>query len=253
MTQDATDTSINTPILTLSRIETQSFLKAVDCVRHTLPDPTQKDAQRHLYAYHVDRGPAGGYVTATDGYRASRWAFFASTKAPAFCGPVAVADVEAEAYCKERHGAVSLTPVEGISYPDVSQAVRKAMQGAVWLGRITRITLLLRVVSAFERFGFASIKIDFQGADVHIMAEDKEVGIKASIPNAIEGNNAIEGDGARKVCYIEPDYLSGALRAIERGKLNNSEVAAELSPRAIRLTVMNGSSMAGEELIMRRQ
>jgi hypothetical protein len=243
-----TDTVATTdyiPRLNLVGNDAREFLAAVDRVKHALPGPDQRVTQWRLYAYHVDKARTSGYVTATDGYRASRWVFHA-TESPAFCGPVTVADVDA---CrKERNGALSLPLADGISYPDVWRAAREAMRGAVRLGRITRIAPLLRAVSAFERAGFDSIVVCWKDADVRIADEEAEAGLKivAHVANATEGE-------AEAACAINPAYLAGALRAIERGKINGNEVIAELSLHALRLAVMNGAALVAEEVIMTRR
>jgi hypothetical protein len=242
-----TDTTTNyVPRLTLAANDVREFLAAVDRVKHALPGPTQRVTRWWLYSYHVDvdKDRTSGYVTATDGYRVSRWVFHVTTEAPAFCGPVTVADIDD--YHKARSGALSLPMAAGISYPDVWRSAREAMRGAVRLGRITRIAPLLRAVSAFERAGFNSIRFYWKGAAVHITAEEAEANLKimAHVENATEGE-------AEAACCINPEYLAGAMRAIER-KPSNSEVVAELSPAALDLSVMNGAILVGEELIMTR-
>jgi hypothetical protein len=238
------DTWPGTPRLTLDGADARAFWKAVDCAKHALPGPVQRATWWYLYSYHVDCGPAGGYVTATDGYRASRWAFHLAEPGPEFYAPVNAADVDE---CrKARNGAVSLLPSSNITYPDVQRSVRAAMQDAVRLGRVTRVTPLLRAVSAFERAGFDSIKIGFRG-DVYIVAEDE----KASLRIRSRIANVIYGD-ARGLCAINPAHLAGALRAIERG-LGNNDVVAELSPQALRFRVLDGDNiLVAEELIMTR-
>jgi hypothetical protein len=121
------------------------------------------------------------------------------------------------------------------------------MQDAVRLGRVTRVTPLLRAVSAFERAGFASIKIGFRG-DVYIVAEDEEANltVRSRVANVIYGDE-------RGSCAINPAYLAGALRAIERG-MGNNDVVAELSPQALRFRVLDGDNiLVAEELIMTRR
>jgi hypothetical protein len=218
-------------------------LRAVERAKHALPGSVQKETHWWLYAYYVDCDQTGGYVTATDGHRASKWRFHA-TEAPEFCGPVSVADVDV--HRKARDGVVFLTLAENISYPDVWQAARKAMQGSMLLGRVSRVKALLRAVSAFERAGFESVVVDFQGTDVHIAAEDMEVGLRSSAPKAIVGE-------AKATCCVNPEYLAAALRAIERGKLNNDNVVAELSPKALRFILIDGADITAEEVIMTRR
>jgi len=237
-----TDTSIYIPRLTIADVDVREFLAAVDLAKHALPGPAQRKMQRWLYVYHVDRSYSGGYVTATDGHRVSRWVFHV-TEGPAFYGPVTVADVDD--YRRARNGALSLPLADGISYPDVWRAARETLRGSVRLGRIVGLEPLLRAVSAFERAGLESIRIDCRGADAHITAEDAEANLKIRAYVA----NVIEGDGAEKALSINPAYLAGALRAIERGKSSNNEVVAELSARALRLTVTHGADLMAEELI----
>jgi hypothetical protein len=245
---DAGAATCYVPRLTLAGNDAREFLAAVDRVKHALPGPVQRVARWWLYAYHVDvdKARTSGYVTATDGYRASRWVFHPATEGPAFCGPVTVADVDD--YRMARNGELSLPIAGGISYPDVWRAAREAMRGAVRLGRVTSVAPLLRAVSAFERAGFDSIMIGIRGADVNIAAEDKEANLEivAHVAGAMEGD-------AEAACSINPAYLAGALRAIERGSPSNSEVVAELSLSALRLSVMYGASVVAEEVIMTRR
>jgi hypothetical protein len=120
------------------------------------------------------------------------------------------------------------------------------MQGSARLGRVASITPILRAVNACERAGFGAIKIDCRGNDVQITAEDADAGLKALFHVA----GAVE-EAAGKFC-INPAYLAGSLRAIARG-MRRSEVVAELSPDALRITVMEGDRMMAEELIMTRR
>jgi hypothetical protein len=243
VTAPATD---HIPRLTIADADARQFLAAVDRVKHALPGPTQRVTRWHLYTYHVHRGPTGGYVTATDGYRMARWVFHVADDGPPFDGPVSAEDIDA--YRKARNGALSLPLADGVSYPDVWRAAREAMQGSVRLGRIVGIAPLLRAVSAFECAGLDSIRIGCRGADVHIAAEDAEANLKirAHVANAIEGE-------AEAACSINPAYLADALRAIERGKLSGSDVVADLSLWALKLTVTNGADLMAEELIMTRR
>jgi hypothetical protein len=228
--------------LALSGLDARSFLKAADFVRHALPSRLQKEPGQELYAYHIDKSDTGGYVTATDGHRSSRWVFHTHTDSPAFCGQVYVDDVEA--YRRARRDAVFLTPAEGISYPDVWQATWDAMRGFVRLGRVTRVKALLHVVSAFERAGLDLVMVWVRESDVHITGEDEGLKLQAHVAGVIE-------DGGIEVSFcITPAYLAGALRSIERGKPRESKVVADLSPQALRLTVMDGVVVVAEEVIM---
>jgi hypothetical protein len=245
MTQAATDISIHTTRLTLSRIETQSFLKAVDCAKHALPGRAKEEAKRDLYAYHIDKAHTVGYITATDGHRMSKWAFHTHAGSPAFRGPVSVEDVEA--YRKARHETVSLTLADGISYPDAWRAAWDVMRGAMRIGRLANITPLLQAVSAFESAGLESIMLWIQESDVHITAEGAGLKMRALLADVIE-------DGTEEAaCCITPSYLADALRAIERGKPRVSEVIVDLSLWALRLTVTTGVTVAAEEVIMTRE
>jgi hypothetical protein len=233
------------PRLIIAEDDASEFLKAVDYVRHALPDQIQKESKRNLYAYCIDKAYCGGYVTATDGDRISKWVFYANVESPKFYGHVSVDDVEA--YRNERKGEMSIPLAKDISYPDVWRTKRYVMIGAIDLGRVINITPLLRAVSAFENAKFDSIMVEFQGASVRLTAEDAEVVIDIRVPNAIEGKAK-----AIRQCCINPAHLQDALRAIERGKPSGSDVFVELSPKAIRFLVMKDAAPWGDELIMLR-
>jgi hypothetical protein len=243
MTQAATDTSI--PRLIIAEDDASEFLKAVGFVKHALPNQIQKEAKRDLYAYCIDKAYCGGYVTAADGHRISKWVFYANSQSPEFHGHVSVDDVEA--YRNKRKSEMSIPLAKDISYPDVWRTKRYVMLGAINLGRVINITSLLRAVSAFENAKFDSIMVEFQGAIVRLTAEDAEMVIDVRVPNAMDSKAK-----AIRQCCINPEHLADALRAIERGKPSDSDVFVELSPKAIRFLAMRDAAPWGDELIMLR-